>query len=412
MEKAGDKLLVWGSDIDSQAREQASRAARLPFVTGHVALMPDAHVGIGATVGSVIPTEGAIVPSFAGVDLGCGMIATETTFTADDLPDNLGPLLSMIARRIPAGVGKGHGDKHAGKRAAAKHAAGTHAGRPGDTHSDVFEIVGQPPHTLSPRQEAKARAQFGTLGSGNHFVEVCLDERGKVWTVLHSGSRGIGNQLATYHIDKAKGAMKEYLTTLGDPNLAYFTEGTPEFAAYIADMRWAQRYAYESRARMNSQLLASLAEAVRPKRTPTAEEITVQVINAHHNYTEREHHGGRDLWITRKGAIKAGPGDMGVIPGSMGTDTYIVRGKGNPDSYHSSAHGAGRRMSRGEARRRLDKLGLREQMTGKTWLTGSATALIDEDPRAYKDITTVMADQSDLTEVVHVLTQVLNYKGV
>jgi tRNA-splicing ligase RtcB len=355
--------------------------------------MPDAHLGIGATVGSVIPTEGAIVPSFAGVDLGCGMIATETIFTAEDLPDNLGPLLSMVSRRIPAGVGKG---RDLGYR---------------DGYRDVFDVVGEPPHKLSDKQQQKAISQFGTLGSGNHFVEVSLDERGKVWTVLHSGSRGIGNQLATHHIDKAKGLMREYLSTLGDPNLAHFTEGTPEFDAYIQDMLWAQRYAYESRARMNSELLKSLAEAISPKRKLKEKAITVQTVNSHHNYTEREKHGGKEMWITRKGAIKADAGDMGVIPGSMGTDTYIVRGKGNPDSYNSSSHGAGRRMSRGAAKRQLDKAGLRERMKGKTWNADSATALIDEDPRAYKDIKQVMADQSDLTAVVHVLTQVLNYKG-
>ncbi len=393
MEKVNDKLFVWGSDVDYQAREQAGRAARLAFVPGHVALMPDAHVGMGATVGSVIPTEGAIVPSFAGVDLGCGMIATETVYTADDLPDNLGPLLSLVSQRIPAGVGKG---RDLGYR---------------DGYRDVFGVVGEPPSKLSAKQQATAIAQFGTLGSGNHFVEVSLDERGKVWTVLHSGSRGIGNQLATHHIGKAKGAMREHLSTLGDPNLAYFTEGTPEFAAYIQDMLWAQRYAYESRARMSSELLKSLAQAISPKRPAKEKAITVQVVNCHHNYTEREIHLGRELWITRKGAIKAGQGDLGVIPGSMGTDTYIVRGKGNPESYNSSSHGAGRRLSRGDAKRQLDKAGLKAQMKGKTWNADAAGSLIDEDPRAYKDIRQVMADQSDLTEVVHVLSQVLNYKG-
>ena len=395
MEKVSDKLFVWGGDVGNQAREQASRASRLPFVSGHVALMPDAHVGIGGCVGSVIPTEGAIVPSFAGVDLGCGMIATETTFTAEDLPDNLSPLLNMIGKRIPAGVGRGHDRKNSHR----------------DGYRDVFGVVGEPARTLSDKQQKKTIEQFGTLGSGNHFVEVCLDERGKVWTVLHSGSRGIGNQLATFHIDKAKGLMREYLSTLGDPNLAYFTEGTEEFTEYINDMLWAQRYAFESRARMNSELLKSLAEAISPKRKLKAKDFVVQTTNCHHNYTERETHHGQEMWITRKGAIKADKGDMGVIPGSMGTDTYIVRGKGNPDSYHSSSHGAGRRMSRGAAKRELDKAGLKEAMKGKTWLTDSATSLIDEDPRAYKDIRQVMEDQSDLTEVVHVLTQVLNYKG-
>ena len=249
----------------------------------------------------------------------------------------------------------------------------------------------------------------GQPGIQASFVEG--HERGTVWTVLHSGSRGIGNQLATYHIGKAKRLMREYLTTVPDPDLAHFTEGTPEFGAYIRDMLWAQRYAFESRARMNRALLRSLAQAVSPKRPAKEKAITVQVVNCHHNYTEREHHGGKDLWITRKGAIRAGAGDLGVIPGSMGTDTYIVRGKGNPDSYNSSSHGAGRRLSRGDAKRQLDKAGLRAQMKGKTWNAASASALIDEDPRAYKDIRQVMADQSDLTEVLHVLTQVLNYKG-
>jgi RNA-splicing ligase RtcB len=393
MDKVSDKLLVWGSEVDYRTREQAGRASRLPFVSGHVALMPDAHVGIGATVGSVIPTEGAIVPSFAGVDLGCGMIATETTFSAEDLPDNLAPLLSLISQRIPAGIGKG---RDLGYR---------------DGHRDVFGVVGEPPSKLSAKQQATAITQFGTLGSGNHFVEVSLDERGKVWTVLHSGSRGIGNQLATFHIDRAKGLMREYLSTLGDPNLAYFTEGTPEFGAYVQDMLWAQRYAYESRARMNRELLKSLAEAVHPKRPLKEKAITVQVTNCHHNYTEREHHLGKDLWITRKGAISARAGEMGVIPGSMGPDTYVVRGTGNPDSYNSSAHGAGRRLSRGDAKRQLDKATLKAQMRGKTWNEASAAALIDEDPRAYKDVRQVMADQADLTEIVHTLTQVLNYKG-
>jgi tRNA-splicing ligase RtcB (3'-phosphate/5'-hydroxy nucleic acid ligase) len=394
MKKVNDKLLVWGSEVDDKTRQQASRASRLPFVPTHVALMPDAHLGIGATIGSVIPTEGAIVPSFAGVDLGCGMIATETVFTASDLPDNLDPLLSVVARRIPAGVGKGHD-----------------VGGYRDGYRDVFGVVGEPPSKLSAKQQGTAIAQFGTLGSGNHFVEVSLDQRGTVWTVLHSGSRGIGNQLATHHIGKAKGLMREYLSTLPDPDLAYFTEGTPEFDEYIGDMLWAQRYAYESRAKMNSALLASLAEAISPKHPAKEKAITVQVVNCHHNYTEREQHGGKDLWITRKGAIKAGDGDLGVIPGSMGTDTYIVRGKGNPDSYNSSSHGAGRKISRGQAKRSLDKATLRTQMQGKAWNAESASALIDEDPRAYKDVRQVMADQSDLTEILHVLTQVLNYKG-
>jgi tRNA-splicing ligase RtcB len=394
MSKAHDRLRVWGSEVDEETRAQARRATRLPFVTGHVALMPDAHIGIGATVGSVIPTEGAIVPSFAGVDLGCGMIATETVYTADDLPDDLGGLMSKVSERIPAGVGRGRDLGYS------------------DGYRSVFGLIGEPFTELSAEQQTKAVKQFGTLGSGNHFVELSIDERGKVWTVLHSGSRGIGNQLASHHISKAKGLMKEYLVTLEDPALAYFTEGTPEFGAYIKDMLWAQKYAYESRARMNRELVRSLAQVVKPSNPDSEREMTVQVINCHHNYTEREEHLGREMWITRKGAIKAGAGDLGVIPGSMGTDTYIVRGKGNPASYNSSSHGAGRRMSRGKAKRQLSAEGLKAAMKGKTWNASSAHALVDEHPSAYKDIRKVMADQSDLTEVVRTLHQVFNYKGV
>ena len=394
---ANGRLLVWGSDIERGTIDQALRATSLPFVPGHVALMPDAHVGIGATVGSVIPTEGAIVPSFAGVDLGCGMIATQTIYTADHLPDNLDKLMPLVAKGIPAGVGKSH---EAGYR---------------DGYRDVFGLLGEPFTELTAKQQTTAIRQFGTLGSGNHFVEVSLDENRNVWTVLHSGSRGIGNQLATAHIGKAKGVMKQLFITLDDPNLAYFAEGTPEFDAYIKDMLWAQRYAYESRARMNKVLLKSLAKVLDPaERTRTSPErqIAVQTINSHHNYTEREHHLGRDLWITRKGAIKADADDMGVIPGSMGTDSYIVRGKGNPAAYNSSSHGAGRRLSRGQAKRTLDRKVFTDMMAGKTWNSTQAAALLDEAPGAYKDIRQVMADQTDLTEIVHTLHQVFSYKGV
>lgn len=394
MDKVHDRLLVWGHEgIDWDTLKQANLATTLPFVPGHVALMPDAHRGIGATVGSVIPTEGAIVPSFAGVDLGCGMIATETYYRAEDLPDNLDKLMSMVAQNIPAGVGKGH---DMGYR---------------DGYRDVFGLLGEPHSELTGKQQTTAITQFGTLGSGNHFVEVSIDERGVVWTVLHSGSRGIGNQLANHHINKAKGLMKQYFITLNDPDLAYFTEGTPEFDAYIKDMMWAQRYAYESRAKMNSALLDALGLVLsNGLRGGGHLWVGRQTINCHHNYTVREHHLGRELWITRKGAIKADTGDMGVIPGSMGTNSYIVRGKGSAAAFNSSSHGAGRKMSRGQAKRELDLDGLRSQMAGKTW-NGNAESLIDEDPRAYKRIEDVMAAQADLTEVVHELHQIFNYKG-
>ena len=378
------KLLSWASDLDPAAAKQAERTARLPFVEGHVALMPDAHVGIGATVGSVIPTRDAIIPAAVGVDIGCGMVAVETDLVASDLPDSLDALMPLVARRVPAGVGKGH-------------EFAVSAGR--------YDALGKPATELSAKQQTTAATQFGTLGSGNHFVEVCLDERDHVWTVLHSGSRGIGNQLAQKHIATAKGEMKRLGQTLEDPDLAYFVQGTPEFEAYVTDMLWAQRYAMASRAVMSERVVKSLFEVVGKGRQ-------LRVINCHHNFTQRETHDDTELWVTRKGAIKADAGDEGVIPGSMGTRSYIVKGLGNTASYHSCSHGAGRRLSRGQAKRTLTIDSLKEAMAGKAWLDGNATALLDEHPAAYKDIDQVMADQRDLVEIQHTLSQVFNYKGL
>ncbi|SDR25579.1 RtcB family protein [Thermostaphylospora chromogena] len=376
-------LLSWASEIDEDTITQAARTARLPFVAGHVALMPDAHVGIGATVGSVIPTENAIIPSAVGVDIGCGMVATETTLTASDLPDTLDALMPIVERRIPAGVGKGHDDPSIDR---------------------ALADLGMPYTDLTPKQVKKAGEQFGTLGSGNHFVEVCLDERDRVWTVLHSGSRGIGNQLATMHITGAKKLMKRQGVGLEDPDLAYLVQNTPEFTAYIEDMLWAQRYAMASRARMDKVLVDALFKVVGKGRR-------VRTINCHHNFTQRETHYGKSLWITRKGAIKADKGDEGVIPGSMGTRSYIVRGRGNPESYNSCSHGAGRRMSRARAKRELSAASLAEAMKGRTWNADRAAALVDEHPEAYKPIDRVMADQKDLVEIQHTLRQIFNYKG-
>jgi tRNA-splicing ligase RtcB len=384
-------LISWASDIEQDTIDQAARAARLPFVRGHVALMPDAHIGIGATVGSVIPTEAAIIPAAVGVDIGCGMVATETSLSADDLPDDLSALMPLVERRIPAGVGKGHAG------------APTDEGA-GGAAAETVAGIGRPHTELTGKQEDTVLAQFGTLGSGNHFVEVCLDERDRVWTVLHSGSRGIGNQLAKRHIDTAKALMRRYFITLDDPDLAYLVQGTPEFTHYIRDMLWAQRYAMASRARMDGAVVDSLIEVV-------GHGTRVRTLNCHHNFTQQENHHGRDVWVTRKGAIKAATGDEGVIPGSMGTQSYIVRGLGNPASYHSCSHGAGRRLSRGQARRELTGTSLAAAMAGRTWNADRAEALVDEHPAAYKSIDQVMADQRDLVEVQHTLRQVFNYKG-
>ena len=382
--RVSDTLWNWASEIDDGALQQALKTSRLPIIAGHVALMPDAHVGIGATVGSVIPTDGAIIPAAVGVDIGCGMVAVETDLAASNLPDDLQPFLIRLEEVVPAGVGRGHG------RASKKSEAwmGDHASRV----------------ELTSRQESKALVQFGSLGSGNHFFEVCLDERDVVWVVLHSGSRGIGNELAQSHIRLARTKAKQEALTLEDPDLAYFLQGTPEFAAYIRDMLWAQDYAMANRSAMMDDALASFFAFVGSGSEKAR-------INCHHNFTQSEHHGDRDVWITRKGAIKAGPDDRGVIPGSMGTRSYIVRGKGNELSYNSCSHGAGRRFSRTKAKKLFSADDLASQMAGKTWLSGRAEALLDEIPSAYKDIDQVMADQQDLVEIQHTLRQVLNYKG-
>ena len=302
-----DTLISWASDLDDNARDQALRTSRLPILAGPVALMPDAHWGIGATVGSVIATENAILPSAVGVDIGCGMIAAETSLTSSDLPDDLNGLHAMLRERIPAGMGKGH-ERGAG------------------TEPAPLLAIGLPPgseHELSSRQRAKIVSQFGSLGSGNHFCEVCLDERDRVWVVLHSGSRGIGKELAERHIKAAKLVAEGEHQRLEDKNLAWLTEGRPEFDAYIADMMWAQSYAWENRNQMMDAALAALRRVVH-----TSMEVTR--VNCHHNYATRESHAGREVWITRKGAIRAGRSDLGVIPGSMAASSFIVRGAGEP----------------------------------------------------------------------------------
>ncbi|MDQ4097613.1 MAG: RtcB family protein, partial [Actinomycetota bacterium] len=353
------KLVSWASDIEQETVRQAEKTARLPIVEGHVALMPDAHVGIGATVGSVIPTKGAVIPSAVGVDIGCGMIAAELDVTEDQLPDSLEPLLSRIERAVPAGVGRGH-DK-----------AGTKADRWLSNH--------RPTTPLSADQATKAAKQFGTLGSGNHFFELCVDERSRMWVVLHSGSRGIGNQLAQMHISKARRLAKKAMLSLEDPDLAWFVQGTPEFEAYVADMLWAQDYARANRAQMMDRAMAEVLRFIGfGKET--------RRINCHHNFIQPEMHAGKELWVTRKGAIRADKGDLGVIPGSMGTRSYIVSGKGNPRSWLSCSHGAGRRHSRTQARKLFTSADLASAMTGKVWLAGRADAFLDEIPAAYKDI--------------------------
>ena len=382
--QVSETLWNWASDIDEGTLRQAGKASRLSIIAGHIALMPDAHVGMGATVGSVIPTANAVIPSAVGVDIGCGMIAVQTTLHASQLPDNLDPFVHQLEKVIPAGVGQGHGQS--------------------SRMADAWMAINKGRVELSSRQETKAATQFGSLGSGNHFFEVCLDENDSVWIVLHSGSRGIGNQLAQGHIRLARTQAREQALKLEDPDLAYFLQGTAEFEAYIRDMLWAQDYAMANRSAMMDDALAAFFAFV-------GAGSEAERTNCHHNFTQREIHAGRELWITRKGAIKADVGDTGVIPGSMGTRSFIVAGKGNALSYNSCSHGAGRRYSRTKAKATFTVEDLNEQMKGKAWMSDRAAELLDEIPSAYKDIDRVMADQSDLVEIRHTLTQVLNYKG-
>ena len=378
------RLLSWASELDESTRLQAQMIARSPVVEGHVALMPDAHLGVGATIGTVLPTGSAIIPAAVGVDLGCGMAAVETDLVESELPDALQPVLDSWQSTIPSGVGRGHEEFHPGYLAWA------------ELH---------PYPELGDSLIEKAARQFGTLGSGNHFVEVAIDERSRVWILLHSGSRGVGNILAQNAIRQAKAAAKQWLIPLEDPDLAYLVQGTAEFTSYLQSLTWAQDYARANRDLIGAAASAALLSVVGKGRV-------TDTVNCHHNYTEREHHQGRDLWITRKGAIRARVGDRGLIPGSMGTASYVVEGLGNAASYHSCSHGAGRRMSRGQARREISPADLTVAMGERTWLRSHAGELVDEAPSAYKDIDQVMADQADLARVIHKLRSVVNYKGL
>ena len=379
-----DKLYSWADDLDPKTTHQAAETAKLPIIAGHVALMPDAHLGFGCAIGSVVPTLGSIIPSSVGVDLGCGMAAVKTDLTASDLPDNLDVLRDLIAARIPAGVGQGTDRR---------------SRRVGE-----WLRTNQPRTDLDNKMRATAANQLGTLGSGNHFVEVSLDEADNVWAVLHSGSRGIGNRLAQGHIKTARTVEMHTEGVQFDKELAWFTEGTPEFEHYVADLRWSQAYAWENREIMLDELLDTLFAFIGHGRQ-------VERISCHHNYAEVETHEGRDVWVTRKGAIRARVGDMGIIPGSMGTDTFIVEGLGNAASFNSCSHGAGRTMSRTQARKTLTVESLTEAMGDRTWLDGKAEKLLDEHPASYKDIRHVMELQSDLVSVRDRLVSVLNYKG-
>jgi tRNA-splicing ligase RtcB len=380
----------WASLLEENTRLQAEMLSRSSVVWGHVALMPDAHLGLGATVGSVIATKGAVIPAAVGVDIGCGMIAVETSLKKVDIPVDLQPLHQQISLSVPSGIGP-RGQRNEIEPRADKW---LRENIPSD------RVTGTELHR-------RAAIQLGTLGSGNHFVEVCLDESDKVWVVIHSGSRGVGNRLADLHIRAARNLCAEAGIELENRDLAYLLEGTESFDAYIQDMNWAQGYALTNREFMMDAVLEQVFQFV-------GQGTEFQRINCHHNFTRREEHYGESVWLTRKGAIFAGIGALGVVPGSMGAATYITTGLGSLESYSSSAHGAGRQRSRGAAKRELDlegDYGLGEYMAGVAWNADDAAALMDEHPLAYKDIDQVMEDQKDLCRPIHRLRQLLNYKG-
>lgn len=386
--------------IESMAIDQLKNIASLPFIHSHVAVMPDVHVGKGATVGSVIPTNKAIIPAAVGVDIGCGMIAVKTSLTANDLPDNLLNIRLSIESSVPHGRTNNGG---AGDR-------GAWGDVPDDIqfiammslHEDLCELV----HKHDGLNSASKRYQnhLGTLGTGNHFIEICLDESDNVWIMLHSGSRGIGNRIGSYFIEKAKLEMEKWYIHLPDTDLAYLSEGSEYFDDYITALDWAQRYAKLNREIMMKNVITAMKSCI-----PKSFDTDIMAINCHHNYVSKERHFGKNVYVTRKGAVSAQKDQYGIIPGSMGAKSFIVRGLGNRESFCSCSHGAGRRMSRTEARNKFtldDHIHATEGVECRKDID-----VIDETPLAYKDIDIVMAAQSDLVEIVHTLKQVLCVKG-
>jgi tRNA-splicing ligase RtcB len=389
---------IWTDDVDAAALAQLRHVAALPIVAGAVAAMPDVHVGIGAAVGCVIPTRSAVIPAAVGVDIGCGMCAVRTTLRAEQLPDRLSALRSAIEATVPVGF-----DQHAEEAAPGRRELGDLAPRLRrirTRHPKLDSMLKEPSRTW--------RCQLGTLGGGNHFIEVCVDEADRVWILLHSGSRGIGNAIGRYFIGRARdeferrGSGGEF-GALPDRNLAYFTAGTALFDDYVDAVGWAQDYAHTNRELMLALILDAIAPWVPPFRLDGA------VVNCHHNYVAEEEHAGERLLVTRKGAIRAGAGELGLVPGSMGTPSFVVRGRGNPLSWCSCAHGAGRRLSREQAKRQFSRADLERQTAGVECRKDGG--VLDEIPAAYKDIERVMADQSDLVDVEHRLNQVVCVKG-
>lgn len=391
MKKINDKIIAFldPETIEPEALQQLHNISEMPFVFKHLAVMPDCHLGKGATVGSVIATKGAIIPAAVGVDIGCGMIAVKTKFFAKDLPDNLERIRIGIERRIPLGAGAFNNNVK-------------------DTALERVSTLIRKAKETSVDLDGKWQTAVGTLGSGNHFIELSLDQNDQVWIVLHSGSRGIGNQLAQKHIKVAQGLCEEMFVSLKDRDLAYLPEGRKEFYDYIRDLLWAQEFALLNRDEMMDRVLTELSYSFFNEGGHQSE-IELERINCHHNFTQKENHFGQNVWLTRKGAIQMKQGQRGVIPGSMGTRSYIVSGLENPLSYASAPHGAGRRFSRTEARKRFTMDDFEVAMKGIE--CRHSKELIDELPGAYKDIDTVMENSKELVKIEYELKQILNVKG-
>jgi tRNA-splicing ligase RtcB len=393
------KAWIDGVELEDAARQQLLNVASMPFVHKHIAVMPDVHWGMGATVGSVIPTVGAIIPAAVGVDIGCGMMAVKTSLKAKDLPDNLFAVRSSIEMAVPHGRSDNGGANDKGR----------HTDIPTSVMSKfasmsggLAEIVTK--HEKIERASEGCIAHLGTLGTGNHFIEICLDENQDVWIMLHSGSRGIGNKIGSYFIEKAKEDMRRWFINLPDVDLAYIPEGSELFADYMKALHWAQSFALANREIMMELVISAIVKSLgRPFET------SLMAVNCHHNYVSKEHHFGKNVWLTRKGAVRARLGDLGIIPGSMGVQSYIVCGKGNEDSFCSCSHGAGRRMSRTAAAKKYTVEDHIQATMGVECRKDKD--VIDETPMAYKSIDAVMAAQSDLVEIVHTLKQVVCIKG-
>jgi len=397
--EGGVPIKMWtrGVAVEDGARAQLARAAQMPFVFKHVAVMPDVHIGIGATVGSVIPTKGAIIPAAVGVDIGCGMMAARTSLVASDLPDNLEGIRSAIERAVPHGRDVKQGKRDPGSWGDPQPAIV-------DAWATLAERFGRIVAKYPKLAKTNNLVHLGTLGTGNHFIELCLDTEQRVWIMLHSGSRGVGNAIGTFFIELAKQDMRKWFINLPDEDLAYFPEGTDHFDYYVEAVGWAQDFAALNRRMMMTNVIRALrGQIAKPF------DAEMEAVNCHHNYVQRENHFGQNVLVTRKGAVRAAKGVMGIIPGSMGAKSFIVRGLGNPESFDSCSHGAGRVMSRTAAKKLVT---LDEHIADTAGVAcRKDEGVIDETPKAYKPIEAVMAAQADLVEIVHTLKQVVCVKG-